>query len=64
LFTDMGWIAVDWDHFGGDPEKIIPTAGFGTRLQLNRDTVVRADVGLSRVEGLDPMIYIELRNAF
>lgn len=64
MFTDMGWIGVDWDHFGGDPKKIIPTAGYGVRLQLNRDTVVRADVGLSRVEGLDPMFYVELRNAF
>ena len=46
------------------PFKIIPTAGYGIRLQLNQDTVVRADVGLSRVEGLDPMFYVELRNAF
>jgi hypothetical protein len=63
-FVDAGWIAVDWDDVGGDPGRILWTTGGGLRFIYNPTFILRADLGVSPVEGWSPQVYLYLGHLY
>jgi hypothetical protein len=61
-FLDLGFVGADPLDFG--PAFSHPLPGTGGGLRITVDIVVRADVGVSPIEGWAPSVYIDLRNVF
>ncbi len=61
-FTDLGWVAADWDlrETGG----LVPTVGGGARVSVDQAFIIRADVGVSPAEDWAPFVYLDIRNTF
>lgn len=57
-FIDAGWVAVDWDEVGGDPWFVPWGAGLGARFIVNPTFILRADAGISGIEGWSPQLYL------
>ncbi|HET6345128.1 MAG TPA: BamA/TamA family outer membrane protein [Myxococcota bacterium] len=63
-FVDLGWIGVDYDHFGGDPRKVNTSEGVGGRLAWDKNFIGRVDLGFSEAKGFSPFIYLDVNNIF
>lgn len=63
-FVDVGWIAVDWDRVGGDPARVLWSTGAGLRYMRNPGFILRADVGVSPIEGWAPQVYLYLGHLY
>ncbi|MFH1810805.1 MAG: BamA/TamA family outer membrane protein [Pseudomonadota bacterium] len=63
-FLDAGSVGLDWADWGGDPARVLWSAGGGLRLMWNENFVVRIDVAASPFEREGPGVYINLSNIF
>jgi hypothetical protein len=63
-FLDLGYIGYDWMDFGGDPLHVNSGFGFGGRLSLGGDFIVRVDVATSPEENNDLSVYVNVGNLF
>lgn len=63
-FADLGFVGEELADFGTMFDTPLPSTGGGLRLALDKNFVVRADVGVSPVEDWSPSVYIDLRNLF
>jgi hypothetical protein len=63
-FADAGWIAVDWTDVGGDPDRVLWTAGAGLRYVSSPTFILRADLGLSPSEDFAPQLYLYLGHLY
>jgi hypothetical protein len=63
-FVDAGWVAVDWDEVGGDPDRIRWSTGGGLRYVVNPTFMLRADLGVSPVEDWAPQLYLYLGHLY
>ncbi|MEM9074114.1 MAG: BamA/TamA family outer membrane protein [Myxococcota bacterium] len=63
-FGDLGWIGVDYDDWGGDLGRILPSFGAFAGIYWGQSFVLRFDVGLSAFEDYDPQFYLSLRHPF
>jgi hypothetical protein len=63
-FLDAGYYAAEWGDIGGDNAAFVYGTGGGLRLAFNKNFIIRADFGVSPVEGwMDNYgIYIDVRN--
>ncbi len=63
-FSDLGFVAEDFariDTLFGTP---LPSVGGGVRVGVDDAFIVRADLGVSPIEGWAPFVYVDLRNTF
>jgi hypothetical protein len=63
-FLDLGFVGADPLDFGPAFSHPLPATGGGLRIAVDRNFVVRGDVGVSPIEGWSPSVYIDLRNVF
>jgi len=63
-FVDAGWIGLALDEVGGDPDRVLWSAGGGLRATWKGNFVVRADVGFSPDEQDDPAYYLDLGHTY
>jgi hypothetical protein len=63
-FADVGFVGEELPDFGRSLQKPLPGTGGGLRIALDKNFVVRADVGVSPIEDWAPSVYIDLRNLF
>ncbi len=63
-FNDLGFVGLDGSEFGSMWSTPLPTYGGGLRFALDKNFIVRADVGVSPIEDYSPSVYIDIRNLF
>lgn len=63
-FVDAGHLALDWDEFGGDPGRVLWSAGGGVRVAWTPNFIVRLDVGASPYEQEDPQFYVYIGHVY
>jgi hypothetical protein len=63
-FADLGFVAPDFAHAGELFRYPLPSTGAGFRFALNKNFIVRADVGVSPIEDWSPKVYIDIKNTF
>jgi len=63
-FTDLGFVAEELSDVPSMWNTPLPSTGGGLRLALDKNFIVRADVGVSPIEDWSPSVYIDLRNLF
>jgi hypothetical protein len=63
-FSDLGFVGEELSDLGTMFATPLPTVGGGLRVALDKNFVVRADVGVSPIEDWSPSVYIDLRNLF
>lgn len=63
-FTDIGYIAWDWESVGKEPFKLGVGFGAGIFLVWNKRFLVRFNLGLSPNQDYSPGIYFRIGNAF
>lgn len=61
-FFDAGYWAADFDAIGGDDAAFVWGVGGGLRVAVNKNFIVRFDLGFSPLEDFAPGIYIDLQN--
>lgn len=64
LFGDLGLTAWDYNDMLTDLKQIKYGFGAGLRMSLNRNFIVRADLGLSPSENFAPKFYLVVGNIF
>ena len=62
-FVDIGFVGPELSDFGQMWSTPLPGAGGGLRLAVDKNFVIRADLGVSAYKE-SPSLYIDLRNAF
>jgi outer membrane protein assembly factor BamA len=62
-FVDVGFVAQDWQHLDELARPLVGTGG-GLRIAVDKNFIVRTDVGVSALEDWSPSIYIDLGNTF
>jgi hypothetical protein len=63
-FVDAGWIGLGWNDVGGDPRHVLASTGAGLRWAHSETFILRADLGLSPLEGWSPQLYLQLGHLF
>ncbi len=63
-FSDLGFVGEELADIPTMFATPLPTTGGGLRVALDKNFVVRADVGVSPIEDWAPSVYIDLRNLF
>jgi hypothetical protein len=63
-FADVGYVAADWSSIGSDQAVLFVGEGGGLRVAVNKNFIVRLDVGFSALEANSPGIYINVNNLF
>jgi hypothetical protein len=63
-FVDLGWVAVDWDHVGGNPRKVLAGFGGGLGGSWGENFVLRLDVAFSPHEDYEPYVYLLLSHPY
>ncbi|MEQ1508429.1 MAG: BamA/TamA family outer membrane protein, partial [Myxococcota bacterium] len=63
-FVDLGFVGAEAGDFAEAYSHPLPSTGGGLRIAVDRNFVVRADVGVSPLEGWAPAVYIDLKNVF
>lgn len=63
-FFDLGFVGAETGDFGPAFAHPLPGTGGGIRIAVAKNFIVRADVGVSPIEGWSPAVYIDLRNVF
>jgi hypothetical protein len=63
-FGDLGFVAADWSGVGGMFDYPLFGTGGGLRVAVDKNLVVRADLGVSPLEGWSPAPYIDIKNTF
>lgn len=63
-FADLGWVATDVAHLDELVRAPMVGEGGGLRVALNQNFIVRADVGVSKVEDWAPGIYLNINHIF
>ena len=62
-FADVGFVGAEFSDFGRMFATPLPSGGGGLRVALDKNFIVRADLGFSAFEDV-PSLYIDLRNVF
>jgi hypothetical protein len=62
-FFDLGLVASDWDALDELGRPLV-SEGVGLRFAMDKNFIVRADVGFSAIEDYAPGIYIDIANLF
>lgn len=62
-FVDVGFVAEDWQSLD-QLSRPLPGTGGGFRVAIDKNFIVRTDVGVSAFEDWSPSIYIDLKNTF
>ncbi|MFT4621894.1 MAG: hypothetical protein ACI8PZ_000546 [Myxococcota bacterium] len=62
-FGDFGFVAQDWRNLN-ELARPLPSTGGGLRFAIDKNFIVRTDVGVSAFEDWSPSIYIDLKNLF
>lgn len=63
-FNDIGFVGEELSDFGRSLGTPLPSTGGGLRIAIDKNFIVRADVGVSPIEGWAPSVYIDLRNLY
>lgn len=63
-FSDLGFVADDFDRIDTMFDTPLPTVGGGLRVGVEGAFVVRADIGVSPIEDWSPSVYIDVKNTF
>lgn len=64
VFGDVGWIGVDYDDWGGDVARVLPSFGALVGVYWGQAFLLRFDVGLSALEDYRPQFYLSVRHPF
>lgn len=63
-FGDLGFVATDFASVGELFDRPLPGTGGGLRIAVDENLIIRADVGVSPLEGWKPAPYIDIKNLF
>lgn len=63
-FGEVGFVGAELGDVESAFTHPLPAMGGGLRIAVDRNFVVRADVGVSPIEEYAPSVYIDLRNVF
>ncbi|MCB9670009.1 MAG: BamA/TamA family outer membrane protein [Alphaproteobacteria bacterium] len=63
-FIDLGFVGVDASDTRTLFTRPLPTVGGGLRIGVDHTFIIRADVGVSAMEGWSPYVYLDLDNLF
>ncbi len=64
VFGDLGWVGLDYDDWGGDLARLLPSFGALAGVYWGQAFLLRFDVGLSAFEGYRPQFYLSLKHPF
>ncbi|MEN0065478.1 MAG: BamA/TamA family outer membrane protein [Myxococcota bacterium] len=63
-FVDLGFVGADLSEFGTMFDTPLVGTGGGLRVAVDKNFIIRADVGVSPTENYAPRVYIDLNNTF
>lgn len=63
-FGDLGFVGEELTDLGRSLRTPLLGTGGGLRIAIDKNFIVRADVGVSPIEDWSPSVYIDLRNLF
>jgi hypothetical protein len=63
-FADTGFVADRWADLGSALTHPLVGTGGGLRVAFDDNFIVRADVGVSPIEGWSPYVYLDINNLF
>ncbi len=63
-FGDVGVVSAEWEGLGEALAHPLPGTGGGLRVAIDKNFIVRVDVGVSPLEDWSPSVYIDLNNTF